>query len=85
MKIIRDGIEYQLTPAEMRVAYLEMKNEYLKDDIRCKAEEMEIELSDEHIEDIADYAEKWLGNNESLWESYWMTIEYIIEENTRGN
>ena len=83
MKIIRNGNEYELTRSEMREAYLEMKNEYLKDDIRCKAEEMDIELSDEHIEDIADYAEKWLGNNESLWESYWMTIEYAIEENAK--
>lgn len=70
MKIIRNGIEYELTATEMRETYLEMKNAYLKDDIRCKAEEIEIELSDKQVEDIADYAEKWLGNNESLWESY---------------
>ena len=81
MKIIRNGIEYELTRAEMREAYLETKFEYLKDDIKCKAEEMDIELSDEQLEEIADHAEKWLGNNESLWESYWMTIEYALEEN----
>ncbi len=84
MKIIRNGIEYELTPAEMREAYLEKKFEYLKDDIQCKAEEMDIELSDEQSEEIADRAEKWLGNNESLWESYWMTIEYVLEENVDG-
>ena len=81
MKIIRNGIEYELTHEEMREAYLETKFEYLKDDIKCKAEEMDIKLSDELVEDIADRAEKWLGNNESLWESYWMTIEYALEEN----
>ena len=81
MKIIRNGIEYELTRAEMREAYLEQKFEYLKDDIQCKAEEMDIKLSNERLEKIADRAEKWLSNNESLWESYWMTIEYALEEN----
>lgn len=85
MKIIRNGIEYELTHSEMREAYLEMKNEYLKDDIRSKAEDLEIKLPDDHVEEIADYAEKWLGNNDSLWESYWMTIEYAIEENVKGD
>ena len=84
MKIIRNGIEYELTPAEMREAYLEKKFEYLKEDILSKAEEMGVELSDELVENIADNAEKWLGNNESLWESYWMTIEYVLEENVDG-
>lgn len=85
MKIIRNGIEYELTRSEMREAYEKMKAEYLKEDIECKAEEMEIELSDTTIDYVAGRVDKCLGNNDSYWESYWMTIEYVLEENVEGN
>lgn len=81
MKIFRNGFEFELTNEEMREAYLEKKFEYLKDDIKYKAEEMNIVLSEEELEDIADCAENGLDHNDSLWESYWMTIEYALEEN----
>lgn len=80
MKIIRDGVEYELTYAEMREAYEIMKKKYLKWDIECKAEEMEVELSDSTIEYAANRVDKVLGNNDSYWESYWMTIENVINE-----
>lgn len=80
MKIIRDGIEYELTPAEMRVVYLQMKAEYLREDIEAKAEEMEIKLSENTIANVVERAGKCLSNNDSYWESYWMTIEYVINE-----
>lgn len=81
MKIVRNGVEIKLTSEEMREVYLEQKFQYLKDDIKCKAEELDIKLLDEQLEEVADRAGKWLGNNESLWESYWLTIEYALEEN----
>ncbi len=80
MKIVRNGIEYKLTAAEMREVYSKMKEEYLMEDIQAKADEMDIELSDENIKKIADSADKALSNNDSYWESYWMTIEYVIRE-----
>lgn len=80
MKIIRNGIEYKLTAAEMREVYNKMKTEYLIEDIQAKADEMEIELSDENIKKIANSVDKAIGNNDSYWESYWMTIEYVVRE-----
>ena len=46
MKIIRNGIEYGLTYEEMCEIYCTMKREYLRENIACKAEEMDIELSE---------------------------------------
>lgn len=80
MKIIRDGIEYELTPTEMREVYLKMRSEYLKEDIESKAEEMEIELSDDIIQSVVNRVDKCLGNNDSYWESYWFTVEYVLTE-----
>ena len=80
MKIIRNGIEYKLTHEEMMEAYKKMKMEYLKEDIECMAEEKEIVLSNDSIYDIVDVVEKCLGNNDSYMESYWTTIECVLEE-----
>ena len=80
MKIIRNGIEYELTSAEMREVYSKMKTEYLIEDIQSKADEMDVELSDENIKKIANSVDKALSNNDSYWESYWLTIEYVIRE-----
>lgn len=79
MKIIRDGNEYELTWQEMREAFEIMSREYLKEDIESRAEEMEIELSVEDIGRVISIANKSLENNDSYWDSYWMTIEYAIE------
>ena len=81
MKIIRNGIEYKLTAAEMREVYNKMKTEYLIEDIQAKADEMEIEMSNEIIKRIANIVDKSLGNNDSYWESYWMTLECVLAEN----
>lgn len=79
MKIIRNGNEIELTWAEMREVYEFMKRDYIKQDIAAKSEEMEIELSDKEIDSVADIVQSGLGNNDSYWESYWMTIEYAVE------
>lgn len=80
MKIIINGIEYELTYAEMRETYEIMKEEYLKEDVKCKAEEMKIELSEEDIDYVASMAQKGIDNNDSYWECYWMAIEYALED-----
>lgn len=78
MKIIRNGNEIELTWAEMREVYEFMKRDFIKEDITSKADEMEIELTDKEIDDIADIAQSGLEHNDSYWESYWMTIEYAV-------
>ena len=79
MKIIRNGLEIELSWAEMREVYEYMKRDYIKDDIVCKLEETGIELDDDEIENIVEIVESGLEHNDSYWESYWMTIEYAIE------
>lgn len=79
MKITRNGIEIELTNEEIREAYEIKKKEYLIEDIRCKLEEMEIEMSEQEIEDVVGVAESTLGNHDSYWECYWMSIEYAIK------
>ena len=59
--------------------YRKYKRECLIEDIKSKAEEMEIDLSDSDIEKIANRADKTIENNDSLWESYWMSIEYALK------
>ena len=85
MTITRNGINYELTYEEMREAYETMRAHYLKEDILCKLEEMGIDFLDETINYIVQRVDKYLGNNDSYWESYWMTIENVIEENVEGN
>lgn len=83
MKIIRNGTEIELTLAEMRQVFTELDRAYLIEDIQAKAEELEVELSDEELNTIADRAQSGLSHNDSYWESYWMTIEYAIESRDR--
>ena len=80
MKIIRNGIEYELTNEEMRNVYSAMERRYFKEDIESQAEDMDVKLSDEDVENITNRVKKALCNNDSYWESYWMTIEYLINE-----
>lgn len=80
MKIVRNGIEYELTAEEMRNVYDTMREEYLREDIKSSADGMEIELSDETIDYIVRRVDKSLSNNDSYWESYWMTIGAVIED-----
>lgn len=62
------------------VIHRKCKRESLRDDIQNKAWEMDIDLEDKDLESIVDRVEHGLDNNESLWESYWLTIEDVLEE-----
>ena len=83
MTIYRDGQAIELTDEECRQIYDELDREYHREDIQSRLKEMEVELdvTDELI-DRADYA---LGNNDGYWDSYWCTIEYVIEEYLKEN
>lgn len=79
MKIIRNGIEIELTAEETRKAYEIKDREYLLEDIQSKLEEMELDVTDDEMECIADITKSTLENHDSYWECYWMSIEYAIE------
>lgn len=65
---------------EAYVVHRKCKRILLTDDIQNKAFEMDIELEDKDIEQIALKVERALDNNEGLWESYWLTIESVLED-----
>ena len=65
---------------EAYVAHRKCKRILLTDDIQNKAFEMDVELEGEDLERIVDRVEHGLDNNEGLWESYWLTIESVLEE-----
>ena len=59
--------------------YRKVKREYLIEDIKAKAEEMEQSLDGIDIERLADYAERSLDHNDYYYECYWDSIEYALE------
>ena len=65
---------------EDHAIYRKYKRDCLIEDIESKAEDMEIDLTNKDIMKIADRAEKTIENNDGLWESYWMSIEYALED-----
>lgn len=65
---------------EAYVVHRKCKRELLSDDIQNKAHEMDIDLEGKDIEQIVLRVEHGLDNNEGLWESYWLTIEDVLEE-----
>ena len=75
MKIIRNGQEIELTPEEMRQAYYEMKDEYTTEDIRSR-----YNMPDDKIDEALTIFERWVGCNDSFWDSYWSMIEYVAEK-----
>lgn len=79
MKIIRNGIEYELTWQEMREIYNFMDLEYLKEDIESTAEDLEIDISEYDLNKVASKVKKILECNDSYWESYWMSIECALD------
>ena len=78
MKIYRDGKEIELTNEECRQVYEELDREYHREDIASRIEEMEIEL--DVTDELIDRVDHALGNNDGYWDSYWCTVEYVIEE-----
>lgn len=85
MKIIRNGQEFELTSEEMRQAYEEKQREYYIDDIGDQVREVyEIEpCTDNSNIDLGELARRFdrvLSNNDSYWDSYCCTMEYVIEE-----
>ena len=80
MKIVRNGIEYELTRTELYDAYRECQRSYFIEDIKAMAEEMEQNLDGVDIERLVDHAEHAYNNDDCLWDCYWRDIEYALED-----
>ena len=94
MKIVRNGIEIELTEQEIEDAYRERRRYYNMEDIRSKLENMIEEydgepeepilkkfLEDEEaIRDLAEDFDNALDENDSFMESFWMTAEAVIKD-----
>ena len=75
MKIIRNGQEFELTLEEMRQAYYEMKDEYTIEDIRSR-----YNVPNDKINEVLMLFEVMIDYNDSFWDSYWSTINFVAEE-----
>ena len=75
MKIIRNGQEFELTPEEMRQAYHEMKERYTIEDIRSR-----YNMPNNKITEALMLFEKMIGYNDSFWDLYWSTIEFVAKK-----
>ena len=82
MKIYRDGKEIELTAEELRMAYEEKHLEYFAEDVRNSAEGMELEeeFDETDYDELVRRFDRALGRNGSYWDSYWCTLENVIEE-----
>ena len=80
MKAIVGGVEQELSFFEVHEIYQKYKRECLIEDIKGKAEDMGIDLTGKDIEKIANRTEHTIENNDGLWESYWMSIEYVLQD-----
>ena len=60
--------------------YRKQQKDSLIEDIKGKAEEMEMDLNAIDFNRVAHRAEKSIDNNDGLWESYWLSIEYALKE-----
>ena len=65
---------------EAYVVHRKCKRELLIEDIKGKADNMGVDLTEKDIEQVALKVERGLDSNDGLWESYWLTIEYVLEE-----
>ena len=81
MKIYRDGKEYELTFSEMIQAHEEYEFDCMIEDVKNQYEQSEydIELSEEEIGTVASFALHNLSKNDSYYESYWMTVQYTLD------
>ena len=73
---------FELSDSDAFQIYIRQQRDSLIDDIKYKAEGMEMDLETIDFEKVAHRAEKSINNNDGLWESYWLSIEYALENAT---
>ena len=82
MKIYRDGKEYELTFSEMLNAHTEYELDCMIEDIKGLLESKirKVELSEDQIRKVAEEAIDNLGQNDSYFDVYWMSVEYTLDD-----
>lgn len=82
MKIYRDGKEFELTFSELMRAHEEYELDGMIEDVKSTYTqgEYEVDLSEEQIGEIAMFALHNLGRNDGYMESYWMSVQYTLED-----
>lgn len=65
----------QFTKEEERQIYHKLKKEYLLEDIQSR-----YNIPPDKTNEILDRVENSLSNNDSYWESYWLTIDYVCQD-----
>lgn len=71
---------FKLSDTDVFQIYRKQQKDSLIEDIKGKAEEMEMDLNAIDFNRVAHRAEKSIDNNDGLWESYWLSIEYALEK-----
>ena len=81
MKIVRDGKEFELTFSEMIQAHEEYELDCMVEDVRNQYEQgdYDVKLSEEDISEVASFALHNLSKNDGYFESYWMTVQYTLD------
>jgi hypothetical protein len=69
-----------MEPIQDYDAYKRYKRYLLVEDIKAKAIEMGIDLEGKDINLIADRVQHGIDNNDGLWEHYWLSISYTLED-----
>jgi hypothetical protein len=82
MTIYRGGKAFALTFSELISAHEEYELDCMIADVKSKYEDEghDVKLSDDQIREIAIDALHNLGKNDSYFESYWMSVEYTLND-----
>ena len=82
MKIFRNGEAFELTFTEIIQAHEEYEFECAIEDVKgiLNSGTRNIKLSEEQINEVAGLALHNLGKNDSYYESYWMSVEYTLDD-----
>ena len=80
MKIFRNGEAFELTFTEIIQAHEEYELECAMEDVRSLIGPETPSLSDCQVKQIARDAIRNLGKNDSYYESYWLTVEYTLDQ-----
>lgn len=72
--------EFKLSDSDVFKIYRKQQRDSLIEDIKERAKQMEIDVNTIDLNRVTHRVEKSLNNNDGLWESYWMSIEYALEK-----
>ena len=65
--------------------YLKVKKEFLRNDIKERYKAISnFNPTKEQLDSLCNKVETTLENNDSYWESYWLSIDHNIENEIRG-